>query len=83
MLSTSAENTIRATSTKKNKMDKRSYTNDVSQMLNARINLGDSLKDLVEEWAQNHCLSVIFSGFNTNISQKQLLPCTIFCTMVC
>ena len=29
---------------------------NVSQMLDTRINLGDPTKDLVEEWAQNHCL---------------------------
>ena len=56
---------------------------NVSQMLDTRINLCDPTKDLVEEWAQNHCLSVILSGINSNISQKQLLPCTIFHTMVC
>ena len=43
---------------------------NVGQMLDPRINLGDPPKDLVEEWAQNHCLFVILSGVNTNISQK-------------
>ena len=35
---------------------------NVSQMLDARINLGDSLRDLVEEWAQKHCLCYLFWG---------------------
>ena len=42
-------------------------------MLDPRINLGDPPKDLVEEWAQNHCLFVILSGVNTTISQKTVI----------
>ena len=39
-------------------------------MLDRRINLGNPPKDALEEWAQNHCLSAILSGVNTNISQN-------------
>ena len=46
---------------------------NVDQMLDPRINLGDPPKDLVEEWAQNHCLFVILSGVNTTISQKTII----------
>ena len=81
MLSTTAENTIKAVNTKKNKpvhflfkgTKGRSPMMNVGQMLDPRINFGDSPKDLVEEWAQNHCLSVILPGVNTNTSQKTVI----------
>ena len=72
MLSTSADNTMKAVNTKKNKSvyllfnraKGRPLMMNVGQMLDPRINLGDPSKDLVQEWAQNHC--VILSGVNTN-----------------
>ena len=81
MLSTSAENTIKAVDTKRNKpvhllfkgTKCRTPMMNVGQMLDPRINLGDPPKDLVEEWAQNHCLFVILSGVNTDISQKTVI----------
>ena len=46
---------------------------NVCQMIDPRINVGDPPKDLVEEWEQNHSLSVILSGVDTNISQKRVI----------
>ena len=69
MLSTSAENTIKAVNNKKNKPVHLLFkgtkghlpmANVGCQMLDSRINLGDPPKDLVEEWVQNHSVSCLF-----------------------
>ena len=76
--STTAENTIKLVNTKKNKSvhllfkgtKGRPPMMNVGQMLDPRINLGDPPKDIVQECGQNPCRSVILSGVNTNIFQK-------------
>ena len=46
---------------------------NVVQILDPKTNFGNPPKDLVEEWAKNHCLSVILSGVNTSTSQKTVI----------
>ena len=68
ILSTSAENTIKAVNSKKNKpmhllfkgTKGRPPLMNIGQMLDPRTNLGDPPKDLMEEWAQYHCLCYPF-----------------------
>ena len=63
MLSTFAENTIKAVNTKKNTPVHLLFNRKkVGQMFDFRINLGDPPKDLVEEWAQNYCICYPFWG---------------------
>ena len=81
MLSKTAENTIKSVNTKKNKPVHLSFKGtkgrppmmNVVQILDPKTNFGNPPKDLVEEWAKNHCLSVILSGVNTSTSQKTVI----------
>ena len=88
MLSTSAENTIKAVNAKKNKPAHLLFKGtkgcppmmNVGQMLDPRINLGDHPKILSKN---GHKIIVsLLSFLGSTFPKKQLLPCTIFRTLV-
>ena len=91
MLSTSAENTTKRANTKKNKYvhlllkgtKGRTPMTNIGQMLDCRINLVIHAKTLSRN-EHKIIVSLLFSlGSILTFPKKQLLPCTIFRTIVC